>query len=295
MLQALIKKAWNEQRRTHDYLSRMAITYNTLLLENTELYNVITTNPGKDRIGWYLSLLCEIMANSRGEVFLKIKEKFLSEITNLSEEECHKSYVSFGMSASLTYTLADARFRDEEQRRSLKTEKDMESDEFDCLSMKNTAAALYYGSIMLGNDSYLVKNDFAYMLRRKEVNQPYGLTVEDILKDSIKAKKAFPLVNMALHYAMNRCSKEDWSQADELLAMIAEDEVKSIESYWTGMANWDEDEGFLVLLWLCRHGFIETTKYGDQERLFTLLKARVDTIPNWMKEKAFIKNSTEIY
>ena len=136
---------------------------------------------------------------------------------------------------------------------------------------------------------YRGNNNLAYMIRRGEITEPELYTSEDavrLLQDGLLVRNPFALANMALLYGLSMEGEKKWNMADGFIALIHKDEADDIVSWWTELSGAGETEGYLALLWFLRYGLIDETPFGDQEKLYSILRDRIPEIPEFMKEKA---------
>ena len=133
------------------------------------------------------------------------------------------------------------------------------------------------------------KNNYAYMIRRKEVSDiekhPFTEAIT-ILRDGVKNLESFSLINMALIFALCLKTDNDWKIADDLIPLVSPSNANSICSWWEDVAESGDAEGLLVHLWLLRHKKIESSPLGPRMELATRLTFKLPGFPGWMKQYA---------
>lgn len=158
--------------------------------------------------------------------------------------------------------------------------------------VKNFAVAerAYRMAIEKCTEDYLItgyKNNLAYLIRRKELENPENRIEKEVpilLRDGVANKDTFSLINMALFWALEYCSEENWDLADKLVSYVDKNYVIGAFEWWTGVALTDEAEGYLVHLLLVRHGKVGSSPLGKIEELFDRVKKDYPGIPDRMKK-----------
>lgn len=123
-------------------------------------------------------------------------------------------------------------------------------------------------------EDYLItgyKNNLAYLIRRKELKNPENRIEKEVpilLRDGVANKDTFSLINMALFWALEYCSEENWELADKLVSYVDKNYVI----------------GYLVHLLLVRHGKVGSSPLGKIEELFDRVKKDYPGIPDRMKK-----------
>jgi hypothetical protein len=146
------------------------------------------------------------------------------------------------------------------------------------------------GNVQTGLDYFFIahqignivgSNNLAYILRRYSSVQDQ---IPLILERPLAQGDPFALVNYALYLAQ---FTNDWLEADRQLEKINNSSrgCEGIIEWWGGLSQKGDVEGFLVLLWLSRHGLFEEAKTG----LLPALKEAIITVypetPEWLFEK----------
>lgn len=131
------------------------------------------------------------------------------------------------------------------------------------------------------------KNNLAYLLRRKEIENPDKRNEKEIpllLRDGTAKKDTFSLINMALFWALEYGGEENWDLADKLVSYVDKNDVTGALEWWKGVALAGEAEGYLVHLLLVRHGKVGSSPVGSIGELFDRVKKDYPGIPEKMKE-----------
>lgn len=131
------------------------------------------------------------------------------------------------------------------------------------------------------------KNNLAYLLRRKEVENPDKRNEKEIpllLREGTAKKDTFSLINMALFWALEYGGEENWDLADKLASYVDKNDVTGALEWWKGVALAGEAEGYLVHLLLVRHGKVGSSPVGSIGELFDRVKKDYPGIPEKMKE-----------
>ena len=157
--------------------------------------------------------------------------------------------------------------------------------------VKNFAVAerAYRMAIEKCTEDYLItgyKNNLAYLIRRKELENPENRIEKEVpilLRDGVANKDTFSLINMALFWALEYCSEENWELADKLVSYVDKNYVMGAFEWWRGVALTDETEGYLVHLLLVRHGKVGSSPLEKIEELFDRVKKDYLGIPDRMK------------
>ena len=151
--------------------------------------------------------------------------------------------------------------------------------------LKNYTVAerAYRLAVDLCVEDYLItgyKNNLAYLLRRKEIENPDKRNEKEIpllLRDGTAKKDTFSLINMALFWALEYGGEENWDLADKLASYVDKNDMM-------GVALAGEAEGYLVHLLLVRHGKVGSSPVGSIGELFDRVKKDYPGIPEKMKE-----------
>ncbi len=157
--------------------------------------------------------------------------------------------------------------------------------------VKNFAVAerAYRMAIEKCTEDYLItgyKNNLAYLIRRKELENSENRIEKEVpilLRDGVANKDTFSLINMALFWALEYCSEENWELADKLVSYVDKNYVMGAFEWWRGVALTDATEGYLVHLLLVRHGKVGSSPLGKIEELFDRVKKDYPGIPDRMK------------
>lgn len=148
------------------------------------------------------------------------------------------------------------------------------------------AEEAYRRAVNLSN-SLDVKNNLAYLIRRKEVRDVNRYTlksVADLLREGVLNKDAFSTVNMLLFLVFNVGTEECWEIADELMVNIEKHMSLDVAEWWKQVAENGEAEGYLVHLMLIRHGKIKESSLGGKDFLLARVREQYSNIPSYMNE-----------
>lgn len=148
------------------------------------------------------------------------------------------------------------------------------------------AEEAYRRAVNLSN-SLDVKNNLAYLIRRREVRDVNRYTlksVANLLREGVLNKDVFSTVNMLLFLVFNVGTEECWEIADELMDNIEKDMCFDVAEWWKQVAENGEAEGFLVHLMLVRHGKIKESSLGGIDFLFAKIQEQRVNIPNNIRE-----------
>ena len=133
------------------------------------------------------------------------------------------------------------------------------------------------------------QNNLAYMIRRGEVANPTEHFVAEalhLLRNGMRDKEAFALVNSALALSLCLGAEDDWRLADRLMSFIPSDRALSVAKWWEQVGKSGDHEGALVHLWLLRHRMMALSVFGTQESIYKRLVQSLPTLPNWMRDLA---------
>lgn len=129
------------------------------------------------------------------------------------------------------------------------------------------------------------RTNLAYVCRRhRDQISTSDVEIIDLLLDGVKQREPFSLINMALHFAGNLGRRDDWRLSDRMIGLLDSEgsDISSAVDWWRNLAEENDEEGFLVLCWLERHG-----KYAMPQPLREKLPdfhQRCLDIPQWIFE-----------
>jgi uncharacterized protein YrzB (UPF0473 family) len=160
--------------------------------------------------------------------------------------------------------------------------------------------------LMLGNNAYAKKNfavaerafrkaseekknlracnNYAYMIRRGEVENPSRYTAVDaaeLLKPGVEEKEPFSMINMALVWALNVGDADSWALADKIMSLLPDNDVNAVLYWWQQAAMDGDVEGELVHLWLLRHTKAEKSPLGSYAELLAHVSAKIKNLPEF--------------
>lgn len=87
---------------------------------------------------------------------------------------------------------------------------------------------------------------------------------------------------MALMLVLKLGGDDNWAMCDELIPQVTFQSAASVMEWWADVGNNNEAEGFLVHLWLLRHGKASTSILGERHDLFERVKRDVPNTSSWM-------------
>lgn len=129
------------------------------------------------------------------------------------------------------------------------------------------------------------KNNYAYMIRRREVSNPRSfspITVIRLLRGGVQEKEPYSLVNMALTFSLCLGTDDDWHIADKLMAAISVDDTMGIQAWWCDVAKNGDVEGYLVHYFLLRHRKMQSSVLGSDVSIRQKLVNDIIPFPEWL-------------
>lgn len=103
------------------------------------------------------------------------------------------------------------------------------------------------------------------------------------LKEGVRKREPFSLINMALLWALNVGDADSWDLADQLMMLVPKENVSGALSWWAKAAEDGDTEGYLVHLWLLRHNKILMSPLGTKEELFLRVKKEIKNLPDFFE------------
>lgn len=141
------------------------------------------------------------------------------------------------------------------------------------------------------------KNNYAYMIRRHEIaapsNRDHVLALR-MLQEGVKEGDAFSLVNTALVFALMLGDDESWHLADSIFERLSGFGGMLVSSWWEDLAKGGDDEGFLVIFFLLRHGKIDIDSVGSIKSIALRLAKSIDGFPEWLAKDYAIETLDDI-
>lgn len=141
------------------------------------------------------------------------------------------------------------------------------------------------------------KNNYAYMIRRHEIaapsNRDHVLALR-MLQEGVKEGDAFSLVNTALVFALMLGDDESWHLADSIFERLSGFGGVLVSSWWEDLAKGGDDEGFLVIFFLLRHGKIDNDSVGSIKSIALRLAKSIDGFPEWLAKDYAIETLDNI-
>lgn len=129
------------------------------------------------------------------------------------------------------------------------------------------------------------KNNYAYMIRRKETKENSDellIKAVRLLRDGVLKNEPFSFVNLALLLAIRFGDDSDWRLSDELIKKMPENNMFGVQSWWEDVGNNGDVEGLLVHFFLLRHNKIKKSIFGDLEQLSIKLSMEIKNFPKWL-------------
>lgn len=160
---------------------------------------------------------------------------------------------------------------------------------FNAYQQKAFREAEGYFSVISTDVSSSGANNLAYMIRRDEVVQPpnkYYSKALLLLRDGVGENEPFSIINTVLILAIKINEEKSWLLADKLVQRISPFQSNGIEDWWKILGLSNDPEGYLVHLWLLRHGKINESALGTYETLCAKVKTAYPSTPGWLFEKA---------
>ena len=159
-----------------------------------------------------------------------------------------------------------------------------------------SAAEIAYRIIAESGDTS-AKNNYAYMIRRHEIaapsNRDHVLALR-VLQEGVKEGDAFSLVNTALVFALMLGDDESWHLADSIFERLSGFGGMLVSSWWEDLAKGGDDEGFLVIFFLLRHGKIDNDSVGSIKSIALRLAKSIDGFPEWLAKDYAIETLDDI-
>lgn len=138
---------------------------------------------------------------------------------------------------------------------------------------------------------------YAYMIRRHEIaapsNRDHVLALR-VLQEGVKEGDAFSLVNTALVFALMLGDDESWHLADSIFERLSGFGGMLVSSWWEDLAKGGDDEGFLVIFFLLRHGKIDNDSVGSIKSIALRLAKSIDGFPEWLAKDYAIETLDDI-
>lgn len=141
------------------------------------------------------------------------------------------------------------------------------------------------------------KNNYAYMIRRHEIAAPSSrdhVLALRMLQEGVKEGDAFSLVNTALVFALMLGDDESWHLADSIFERLSGFGGMLVSSWWEDLAKGGDDEGFLVIFFLLRHGKIDNDSVGSIKSIALRLAKSIDGFPEWLAKDYAIETLDDI-
>ena len=141
------------------------------------------------------------------------------------------------------------------------------------------------------------KNNYAYMIRRHEIavpsNRDHVLALRMLQKGVIEGD-AFSLVNTALVFALMVGDDESWHLADSIFERLSGFGGMLVSSWWEDLAKEGDNEGYLVIFFLLRHGKIDNDNLGSIKSIAMRLAKSIDGFPEWLAKDYAIETLDDV-
>ena len=164
-------------------------------------------------------------------------------------------------------------------------------------SAKNYAIAEIAFRMIADSGDISAKNNYAYMIRRHEIaapsNRDYILTLK-MLQEGVKEGDAFSLVNAALVFALMLGDDESWHLTDSIFERLSGFGGMLVSSWWEDLAKEDDNEGYLVIFFLLRHGKIDKSCLGSIKSIAKRLAKSIDGFPEWLAEDYAVETIDDV-
>lgn len=161
---------------------------------------------------------------------------------------------------------------------------------------KYSVAEIAYRMIAESGDTS-AKNNYAYMIRRHEIaapsNRDYVLALR-LLQEGVKEGDAFSLVNTALVFTLMLGDDESWHLADSIFERLSGFGGMLVRSWWEDLAKEGDNEGFLVIFFLLRHGKIDNDSVGSIKSIALRLTKIIDGFPEWLAKDYAIETLDDV-
>ncbi len=151
-------------------------------------------------------------------------------------------------------------------------------------SNENDFAEFLFRSVCDLTDSISNKNNLAYMLRRYKSGNINSREIITLLLPGVKEYEPYCLTNMALLFALNLSTSDDWKHADVLFSLMP-DNINGVDTWWENLGRNNEIEGYLVHFFLLRYDRITHSCLGTIKSLAWRLKRMLDKFPAWLSEQ----------
>lgn len=159
-----------------------------------------------------------------------------------------------------------------------------------------SVAEIAYRMIAESGDTS-AKNNYAYMIRRHEIaapsNRDHVLALR-MLQEGVKEGDAFSLVNTALVFALMLGDDDSWHLGDSIFEKLSCFGGMLVSSWWEDLAKEGDDEGFLVIFFLLRHGKIDSDSVGSIKSIALRLAKNIDGFPEWLAKEYAIETLDDV-
>ena len=164
-------------------------------------------------------------------------------------------------------------------------------------SAKNYAVAEVAFNMIAESGDTSAKNNYAYMIRRHEIASPSKrdhIIALRMLQKGVKEGDAFSLVNTALVFALMLGDDESWHLADSIFERLSGFGGMLVNSWWEDLAKAGDNEGYLVIFFLLRHGKIDNDNLGSIKSLAMRLAKSIDGFPEWLAKDYAIETLDDV-
>ena len=159
-----------------------------------------------------------------------------------------------------------------------------------------TAEKAFY--IAAKNNSNNARNNYAYMVRRKEASHCDNKAIIASVKSLypiLKEWDSFAVVNVALTFALCYGEDKDWHLSDELMKNLSAYKVSGVSSWWKDVAAQGDIEGDLVHYFLLRHNKIDESELGSLKSLSRRIRKNIPGLPGWICEDSDFDSLDDVF
>ena len=159
-----------------------------------------------------------------------------------------------------------------------------------------SVAEIAYRMIAESGDTS-AKNNYAYMIRRHEIAAPSSrdhILALRMLQEGVREGDAFSLVNTALVFALMLGDDDSWHLADSIFERLSGFGGMLVSTWWEDLAKEGDNEGFLVIFFLLRHGRIDNDSVGSIKSITMRLAKSIDGFPEWLAKDYAIETLDDV-
>lgn len=142
-------------------------------------------------------------------------------------------------------------------------------------------------------DDNSLNNNLAYVLRRKRNDAINSCEIITLLLPGVQEREPFCIINMALFFALNLSTPNDWKTADDLFALLP-DGLSGADFWWEKLGKNNESEGYLAHFFLLRHKKIEHSNLGSIKSIAMRLTKSIDGFPEWLVKDYVVETLDDV-